>query len=304
MKWFVGGRENGSSSDTVGDAHLTWTRRSGIVVLATVLVLIFCLGGCFTKKNGNDVTGDPSDIASSNGGRLEDNQSRSQDSTTDTTDNSGLKWMVAPILEYEQVHYCEECKVFSTEDHDGWAIDRQSGQMTAPWSGGHGGFGYYLLYDEKKDYYGYYSYFELEEDFAMWPGEEYFSDHAGDLSRQYAYLLIDSEKVTTSVYEYSDGNAVHYDLSAAHGNKKFALTYGRTFVTDFIYSDYRYQFKSNGGVDRSAVQLNNKWGIVDIGGNTVIPFYFDDLLFIDEERAFAKYNGKYGILDVNGTIVR
>ena len=70
------------------------------------------------------------------------------------------------------------------------------------------------------------------------------------------------------------------------------------FITGFIYNNYKAWLR---GTNFIGFQINNKWGIVDKNGKAIIPFIFDDIEFIDENRAFAKYNGKYGILDVEKT---
>jgi len=86
-------------------------------------------------------------------------------------------------------------------------------------------------------------------------------------------------------------------------NGKYAIAHGISFVTDFIYDDYFDHWRSDiwYATDIIAVKLNDKWGIVDKNGNTAVPFYFDEILTIDNETAFAKINGKYGILDITAT---
>jgi len=207
-----------------------------------------------------------------------------------------LVWRVEPELAYGNIHFCDNCKAFTTERHRGYALDPVTGMVKMPCGGGLGDRGLMLLYDEKKNTFGYYGFVDGKMSFAMWPGAEYKEE----VNRQYAYRLIDSDKVVVDRNEVFERDV--YDLSEAFIGDKYALSYAIAFVTDFIYEDYRYNLKSNGDVERSAVKLNGKWGVVDINGNTIVPFCFDDMYFIDNETAFAKYKDKYGILDVNKTI--
>ena len=58
---------------------------------------------------------------------------------------------------------------------------------------------------------------------------------------------------------------------------------------------------TNSARDRLAVSLDGNWGVAEIRGDNLIPFIFEDLVFIDDNTAFAKYGGKYGILDLTRT---
>lgn len=45
------------------------------------------------------------------------------------------------------------------------------------------------------------------------------------------------------------------------------------------------------------VQLNQKWGMIDKAGNTVIPFEYESLVVQEKGRIAAKKNGKTGFID-------
>jgi len=78
----------------------------------------------------------------------------------------------------------------------------------------------------------------------------------------------------------------------------FAVAYGSEILTDFIFG-YETERRGGGGTYNTIlVSLGGKWGSIDENGEVVLPFIFDDLNFIDNYAAFAKYNGKYGILQV------
>jgi len=80
---------------------------------------------------------------------------------------------------------------------------------------------------------------------------------------------------------------------------KYAVLHGATLLTDFVFNSSGRD-RSNAG-DVIAVQTDNKWGLVDITGTTIIPLMFEHLVHIDDRTAFARYNGRYGILDIRQT---
>ncbi|GHV16934.1 hypothetical protein FACS189425_02130 [Clostridia bacterium] len=55
-------------------------------------------------------------------------------------------------------------------------------------------------------------------------------------------------------------------------------------------SEKTYCFAANDG---------NLWGVVSIIGDTVIPYEYEDIVIIDNTRAYAKQNGKYGVIIMN-----
>jgi hypothetical protein len=205
-------------------------------------------------------------------------------------------WQVKPTLAYDIIYYCQICDVFGNQDHAGYKLNTSTGQKTEPWEAGHGGGGLYLLYDEKKDLYGYYSYSEGDQNFEMWSGADFLANLSWRANMLNAFRKIDSDKVLAMESEA----ALFYDISGAYTNDKYALAYGITFVSDDIYDVDEYYHLSfvYKDFDFIAMRLNDKWGILDKNGIIAAPFLFDDILLIDKETAFAKYGGKYGILDV------
>lgn len=215
-------------------------------------------------------------------------------------DKNGFVWKIPPILEYYKIYHCSECGAFSTEDHSGNELDVKTGQKLNKFFGGHGGGSSRLFYDENKELYGWYCNSEDDESFDLWPKDEFLQKNTWFSDRLNAIQKINSDKV--KVEEHGEGEWVikRYFLEEACINKKHAIAYGATFVTDFIY-DYEDD-KENNVRNIIVVRLNDKWGILDKDGNVVIPLCFEDIILIDEETAFAKYTDKYGILDINKTI--
>ena len=49
-----------------------------------------------------------------------------------------------------------------------------------------------------------------------------------------------------------------------------------------------------------AVKKGQSWGIIDLKGNVLIPFEYDDIVSIDSHNAVVGKNGKYGLIDPCG----
>ncbi|MCL1974694.1 MAG: SH3 domain-containing protein [Firmicutes bacterium] len=202
-------------------------------------------------------------------------------------DENGFVWRVLPTFEYSNIEYCGACSVFGT-DHYESEIDTETCEISRPWYGVCGACNQFTsyYYDEKTELF--YSYYADE-------GGGDFVTYSREMSPIYLHVFrkIDANKVV----EHDSSGMVWYDLDKAYTSDKYALAYSTTFLTDFIYDDYRYD---GGTASLAEVKLNDKWGVIDKDGNTVVPFCFEEILLIDEESAFAKYNGKYGIIDVYG----
>ena len=54
---------------------------------------------------------------------------------------------------------------------------------------------------------------------------------------------------------------------------------------------------------KAIAKLRGKVGQIDISGNVVIPFEFDEIKYFDHGFSSAKKNGKYGIINENGETV-
>jgi hypothetical protein len=84
---------------------------------------------------------------------------------------------------------------------------------------------------------------------------------------------------------------------------------GREIVPP-IYEDAQTQFTEG----LAAVKLHNKYGVIDLEGNTAVPFVYDSVAFSDirHERAPAGFSegrmvvmtdGRYGLIDRTGAVV-
>ena len=227
-------------------------------------------------------------------------------------DENGFVWRVAPELEYEMIYSCG-CGFYSYELWEAPGIDTKTGLVSDEMHGGHGGGGANYLYDEGKNLYGFYGQDESGEHFLMWPEDEFLQKYTWRADRLWTFQKIDSSLVKANIKEAEWGSYTVHDLSGAFITEKHAVAQGTAFISDFIfdhfdrYSDYPFfgggpLYYYGATTDFIAVRLDGEWGIIDKEGNTAVPFRFEEILFIDEETAFAKINGKYGILDVNRTV--
>ena len=238
-------------------------------------------------------------------------------SLTSAYDGTGnLVWLIEPGLEYDRIFYCAWCRMnlFGTEpearaDFDISCFDNDENILnfktnlnkfmydngSAYVSVGHGYSTQFYFFDEAKEIF-----------LVYWVGDggaglEYYTN-SGFLpgNRLTAIRKIDSEKIKT---EENDWGEEEYYLDDASIGGKYALMYGGKFITDFIYEDYESRGSRYTVSDLIDVQFNGKIGIVDKNGSVAIPFLFDDIEFIDDNTAFAKYDGKYGVLALRRTML-
>ena len=218
---------------------------------------------------------------------------------------SGLIWVVEPTWSYSSIGYCQYCDLFREYEFErganlsmGEKFDELRSQFP-PYNEesyylcwGHGGGFPEYKYDEKKELYGYYYTDEGGPEFVMKQRDELFQE-SFTANRPLAFQKVDTDRVKT--IEHEDDYWTEYDLSDAQVGDKYAIAYNGIFFTDFIYEDY----DRNTAPDMIAVKLGGKWGVIGKNGDTLVPFELDDITFIDENNAFAKYGGVYGILDVS-----
>jgi hypothetical protein len=64
-----------------------------------------------------------------------------------------------------------------------------------------------------------------------------------------------------------------------------------------------YDYVGSFSDGRACVELNNKYGFVDVDGNEVIPLKYDDAGYFYEGRVCVKLNEKCGFVDTEGNVV-
>ena len=217
--------------------------------------------------------------------------------------DNGLVWIVEPT--YDEVkYYLGGFLVLDEFILDAWNRDIYS--YDPEWiefSIGDSDPGEFL-YDEEKQLYGrwFRTYALILTD--MYPASD-FNDkipilpYRDKLNKLNAFRKVDSDKIIGKTGEISID--IFEILNDAYIGDKYAFAYNSTFVTDFIYDYSVNWWIHNDRDDAVAVGLDGKWGVIGKDGEIMAPFVFDELIFIDDVAAFAKYNGKFGILDVRET---
>ena len=218
-------------------------------------------------------------------------------------------WIVEPTLSYGSISYCQDCDLLNTYEFKqvtnpsdmGAKLNELisefgsgDGNLSLCWGHGDGTMDY--RYDEKKGLYGFYYTDEGGPQFIMRQRNDFFEQDSYYVNKLLAFKKIDSDEVKMIEGDYG----TYYDFSDAETGDKYAAAYNGTFVTDFVYDDR----DENTARDMIAVKFGDKWGVLGKDGNTLIPFEFEHITFINENAAFAKYNGEYGILNVFETTVK
>jgi hypothetical protein len=97
-------------------------------------------------------------------------------------------------------------------------------------------------------------------------------------------------------------NGVYY-VGTKAGKKGIAdMETGKPCV-DFIYDDLRTFRKEFEVLDVFAnhiiVAQHSKYGLINIGGKTLLPFEYSDMQYVNNKCVIAAKNGKYGVVDID-----
>jgi len=210
----------------------------------------------------------------------------------------GLVWAVEPTLAHESVSMCLNGLI----DADRNLIDPQTGHLSGTFCDGHGGPGPHFVFDHEKGIFGHPGYGDgYHTLLGMHPRDEFF-EMLDDWAFEWSRGLMTIQAVDSTIYEeWGDGVWGGWWLTEDAFLGQFALMYDHLFVTDFIF-DGGAQRWHNPTQPYIAVSLDGKWGLVGRDGSVVLDFMFDNIVIVDDGRAFAKYDGFYGILDIQATI--
>jgi hypothetical protein len=218
-------------------------------------------------------------------------------------DLEGIHWIIEPILNYDNIFYCSWCdylKDVADISEIKTIIERYDWHDgTVYISDAHGiGTSEYFI-DKEKNVFAIYSHSEGGVSLNYYTFDE-FDKHMKYYYSNYANSLIVFRKIdSSSQSEFNDYDSI---LNKKYIGDKYALAQGTKFITDFIYDDCKLRGNRYSSNNFKDFKLNNKWGIIDKNGKVIIPFIFDDIELIDENRVFVKYNGKYGIIDIEKSI--
>ena len=221
-------------------------------------------------------------------------------------------WLIEPTLEHEFIRLCS-CGLFF--DADWMIIDPTTGLSTGEWKPGHGGPGPGFVYDRVLGLFGQPGYGAFYNDWVgMHPMDE-FESVAAPWTLSNSGGLISVQSVDSSMRDYmryEEYTLPEWDdywmLSEDAFSGRFAVMYNRQLITDFIFDDgahwwYRFSFNEDGSGRENlsfiAMSHAGSWGLIDINGNAVLPFVFENLIVINRDTAFARVDGRYGILDIS-----
>ena len=232
---------------------------------------------------------------------------------TSAYNENQLVWLIKPELEYDVIYggggffnflnypqsgmHLEDIDFSFIETELNKNIyDFGDGKKTVELRPPHGGGWSEYFFDEKKAIFVVSYGNESSEIIEYYSPDDFSKDWFNNEKWLIAVRTINSEKV-----EYNE----HGFYDKLETGDKYALVYGATFVTDYIYDEHKTGIFFHYSPDEFInVKSNGKWGVSDSSGNAAIPFIFDDFTFINDDFAFAKYNGKYGILDVKNTMLQ
>jgi len=221
-------------------------------------------------------------------------------------------WAVEPSLQYDEVYYVPTWGFIAytaTNDvHTWYDIDERTGQIIREHEP-FGGFGipYTFGYDEESEV------FYNNEEYMYYPT-------SADTVASESYDTV------VCIYQFQEDE---YGMNRILDSKS-AIYYNGEFVTDFIYEwviggnsiafvmqHGKYAVADNKGnlltgfdfdsvsliaTGFIAAQVGDRWGFLDLYGNEIIPFIFEDAENVDTVTAFVKLHGLYGILDVDWTV--
>jgi len=231
-----------------------------------------------------------------------------------------LIWIVPPTREHDHITRCN-CGFFI--DQEWRVVDPITGQLTGDFHGGHGGPAPDWVYDPALGLFGHAGYEHGYHSFMGMhtPGD--FEAIADNWDIQHSSGLIAVQAVDSTRRQYlGDDTEAYGDLYYGQDwwrltedafTGMYAVMYNRRLITDFVFTDgakwwHRFMHFENIEWEFSNIDLipmnfgGNNWGAIDRQGNVALPFIFENLVAIDENRALARVNGMYGILDMRATM--
>jgi hypothetical protein len=214
--------------------------------------------------------------------------------TQPVMDINDFVWIVEPTLEYDEVYYCTLCGY--TANSFTFIIDKSTGQIVGDHDGHGGPYYKHLLYDSKNEMFGLYRY-GWDEMIEIHPIND-FTIHFPAYKDSLNYVKQVDFKNIIKV-ENDDWDS--YNLGIEHENSKYAISYGSTLLTEFIYDSPVNLTASLEYKNAIPVVLNGKWGFIDTNGILILLLIFDHVASSNGDTAFVKINGKYGIVDVLGS---
>jgi len=206
-------------------------------------------------------------------------------------------WIVEPEFKYERLYNCPLCG-YTNGTH---LLDKSTGQTTFP----HGGHGFPnsrgWVYDSELEVYGTLELGMEVTRLTVHPMDE-FSTRFPSFTETLQYVReIDSTKVTSRRDEWG---FVTSELGEKFTNSKYAIAFGGTILTDFIYDRPADTSVALTYKNLIPVNIDGKWGFVNTNGKIAVPLIYDGIITSDGDIAFVKVEDEWGVLDALASALR
>ncbi|WP_207511998.1 WG repeat-containing protein [Longitalea luteola] len=124
----------------------------------------------------------------------------------------------------------------------------------------------------------------------------------GVVNRSGAFLLPVEYEAMSRMY-MADSYSTSYLLATRNGKKGVVDAISGKPRIEFVYDDligYRkYSYSSTENFNNSIIAVRNgKYGMIEINGNVLLPFNYDDLQYMNSFLVIAGKGGKYGVVDI------
>jgi hypothetical protein len=212
-----------------------------------------------------------------------------------------VTWLVEPTHNFGNMfYYCRIDDVYYAAKSTGIErsytfniIDEKTFTRGAEYEGYVGDLGFSRwIYDPALNLFGRYSIIYMSYSITLYPIENALPLLGADAYALKTVGRVDSTmRVPADEDEYEFGEKLPEEAFSG-----YAVAYGSKFVTDFIYknSGWGRRVDSLMGVRNQ----DDKHGVIDKNGNTIVPFELDLIGIIDERSAFAMYDGLWGIIAI------
>jgi hypothetical protein len=205
-----------------------------------------------------------------------------------------VTWFVEPIFNHD-VWFCDMCDAFGGGgDWGDGIIDERTALPTGNEHGAHGGIGKVWIYDPVLNLFGHRDNAYSGSDMVLEPAGK-FAEHFPEQINQLLNVL----EVDSTMKEDTDWGSTTLPPNAFTG--KVAAIFNGQLVSNFEFEaighDGWYYNSQRGRVGTvMAVTNDNRFGVLDRHGDTIVPFEFDEILIIDDYTAFAKVGDFWGII--------
>jgi hypothetical protein len=238
------------------------------------------------------------------------------DKTSDS-DASGSFWLIQPTFEYERIMYCPAHGFFDNRGTRGgtsYIIDENLNRGSEHL--GHGGELVPFVFHH--EWTGEWEVMNDVRDLGWnpeWTGanlDEYFDGEP--FNGHYVSGYLDNDWIAGRVGVIHNNEVVSHNITDADNaywlGSIAAFRSGSSSRWTLFTEDGREiadgLFDVKGGISAKydenskyfAIHNGDAWGVISIDGTVVVPYEFEDVMIIDNTRAYAKQDGKYGVVSL------